>query len=116
MDYPVDIWLRGTDVAITRQITDVSETVAWTDADVASVLKQMLRAMDREKHPSGEDRPIFLRGFSWIVNPFQDGGVVIAIEMQLGAAIAGPFEIDRQALESMVTRVLAQGEAAAGVH
>ena len=33
-------------------------------------------------------------------------GVVIAIEITMGAAIAGPFNIEKQALESMITRVL----------
>lgn len=116
MTYPVDIWLRGTDYATTREIADVSESTAWTDADVESVLKQMLRALDREKNPGGEERPVFLRGFSWIVNPYEEGGVVLAIELQTGAAIAGPFDIDRQTLESMVSRVMARGGPQPGVH
>jgi hypothetical protein len=45
---------------------------------------------------------------SWIVNPYEDGGVVIAIEITLGAAVAGPFDIDKGALETMITRVLRQ--------
>jgi hypothetical protein len=47
-----------------------------------------------------------LRGFSWIVNPFE-GGVLVAIEMTLGAAVAGPFTIEKTRLEDMITRVLA---------
>ena len=47
-----------------------------------------------------------LRGLSWIVNPYEEGGVVIAIEITLGAAIAGPFDISQLALEAMITRVL----------
>jgi hypothetical protein len=47
-----------------------------------------------------------LRGFSWIVNPFE-GGVLIAIEMTLGAAVAGPFAIDKARLEAMIERVMA---------
>ena len=53
------------------------------------------------------DRDISLRGLSWIVNPYESGGVVIAIEITMGAAIAGPFDIDRAALESIINRVLA---------
>ena len=49
-----------------------------------------------------------LRGLSWIVNPYEDGGVLIAIEITMGAAIAGPFDIDQSALETMITRVLAR--------
>jgi hypothetical protein len=67
----------------------------------------MLRAMDRAKHPGQADRDISLRGLSWIVNPFEEGGVVIAIEITLGAVIAGPFNIDKSALETMIVRVLA---------
>ena len=36
-----------------------------------------------------------MRGLSWIVNPYEDGGVVIAIEITMGAAVAGPF-VERQ--------------------
>ncbi len=80
----------------------------WTDDDVRAVLEGMLRTMDRLKHPGGEERPVALRGLSWIVNPYDEGGVVIAIEITLGAAVAGPFQIDRAALDAMVTRVLAR--------
>jgi len=70
-------------------------------------LKQLEEfAMDRLKRPDGVDRPVALRGLSWIVNPYEDGGVVIAIEITLGAAIAGPFDIDQTALEGMIERVL----------
>jgi hypothetical protein len=47
-----------------------------------------------------------LRGLSWIVNPYEDGGVVIAIEITLGAAIAGPIAIEQATLERMIARVL----------
>ena len=113
--FPVDIWLRGTDHATTREITTASEPAVWTDADVETVLKQMLQAVDREQNPTAEARPVFLRGFSWIVNPFQAGGVVIAIEFQAGAAVAGPFQIDRLELEHMVTRVMTHGQTRPGV-
>ena len=79
----------------------------WTEADVRAVLEGMLRAMDRSKLPGGPERPIALRGLSWIVNPYDDGGVVIAIEITLGAAIAGPFDIEQSMLEAMIARVLA---------
>jgi hypothetical protein len=115
MTYPVDIWLRGTDHATTREITIGSEPAVWTEADVETVLKEMLRAVDREKNPKGDQRPVYLRGFSWIVNPFQDGGVVIAIELQAGAAVAGPFDVDRLELERMVARVMTQGQTRPGL-
>lgn len=104
---PVDIWLRGTDFARTDHIEGIARPPgAWTDEDVRHVLEGMLRAMDRQKRPGEADREIALRGLSWIVNPFEEGGVVIAIEITMGAAIAGPFDIDKTALEAMITRVL----------
>ena len=103
----VDIWLRGTDIAKTATIDGIPNAPdSWTDGDVRLVLQGMLRAMDREKWPGQDEREIALRGLSWIVNPYEDGGVVIAIEITLGAAIAGPFDIDKAVLEQMITRVM----------
>ena len=114
MNFPVDIWLRGDHTATTRSIEGiVREPGAWTDDDVRLMLERMLRAMDRLKHPDDSERQIALRGLSWIVNPYEDGGVVIAIEITLGAAIAGPFDIDKSALETMITRVLTQARGGA---
>jgi hypothetical protein len=109
MTVSVDIWLRGTDHATTTTIDGIArQPDAWTDDDVRLVLEGMLRAMDRLKRPGESDRPIALRGLSWIVNPYDGGGVVIAIEITLGAAVAGPFEIDQAPLEAMIRRVLDQ--------
>jgi hypothetical protein len=109
MTFPVDVWLRGSDVATTETIDAVSAPPAsWTDEDVRQVLEEMLRTMNRLKNPRDADRPVALRGLSWIVNPFEEGGVVIAIEITLGAAVAGPFDIDKHALETMVDRVLSR--------
>ena len=106
----VDIWLRGQDFARTEAIEGISrDPRGWMDDDVRVVLEGMLQAMHRLKHPQESERPaIALRGLSWIVNPYEDGGVVIAIEITMGAAIAGPFDIDKGALEAMITRVLAR--------
>jgi hypothetical protein len=72
--------------------------------------------MHRLKHRSEDEVPVALRGLSWIVNPFEDG-VVIAIEITLGAAVAGPFDIDKAALEQMISRVLRQaGPPSTSVH
>ena len=102
MTVSVDIWLRGQDFARTEQIAGVArEPRVWTDDDVRAVLHGMLLAMHRLKHPDEIDRPVVLRGISWIVNPFEDGGVVIAIEITMGAAIpitgraSTPKESDR---------------------
>ena len=107
MDFQVDVWLRGDNHATTKTITGLTrEPSAWTDADVRFVLEEMLRAMNREKHPGETDPSIALKGLSWIVNPYEDGGVVIALEITLGAAVAGPFEVERARLEAMIGRVL----------
>jgi hypothetical protein len=104
----VDIWLRGTEHATTKTIEGLTrEPSSWTDDDVRFVLEGMLRAMAQLKQPGEEPRTIALRGLSWIVNAYDEGGVVIAIEITLGAAIAGPFTIDKAALESMIARVMA---------
>lgn len=113
MTIPVDIWLRGDNHATTDTITPVDrEPAAWTDADVAALLVGMLRAIDRAKNPDAEgDRPVALRGFSWIVNPFEDGGVVIAIEMTIGAIVAGPFDMHEGQLTAMIHRVMSAARA-----
>jgi hypothetical protein len=117
MTVPVDILLRGSNVATTETIEGIVRTPdVWTDEDVRSVLEGMLRAMDRQKRPGEADRSIKLRGLSWIVNPYEEGGVVIAVEITLGAAVAGPFDIDKGRLEQMITRVLAQPDASSTVH
>lgn len=108
MDISVDIWLRGEIHATTQALPPVGrDPGAWTDADVVGVLTGMLRAMDLAKSPDADPvRPIALRGFSWIVNPYETGGVVIAIEMALGAAVAGPFDITESELTRMIERVV----------
>jgi hypothetical protein len=107
MTFDVEIVLREQTFAVTERIDHPRPASAWTDADVESVLKQILLAIDRVKNP-GEagDRYVALRGFSWIVEP-TSGGVVIAIEIPMGAAVAGPFDIEQRRLDAMVSRVLA---------
>jgi hypothetical protein len=104
----VDIWLRGENVATTRPLAGiVPDAAVWTDGDVRAVLEGMLDAMYRLKHPTQDPGPIALRGLSWIVNPYDHGGVLIAIEISMGAAVCGPFAIEKAALETMIARVLA---------
>ena len=105
--FPVDIWLRGEHTATTRLIEGiVRQPASWTDDDVRLMLEGMLTQMHRLKHPDDEEHPVALRGLSWIVNPYDEGGVVIAIEITLGAAVAGPFDIEKGRLEAMIERVL----------
>lgn len=114
MEFPVDIWLRGDNHATTHTIVlAAGEPRSWNDGDVGAVLVGMLRALDRAKNPDADaDRPIALRGFSWIVNPFDTGGVVIAIELSLGAVVAGPFDIAESDLTGRIARVIAADRAA----
>jgi hypothetical protein len=108
MNVSVDVWLRGSDFATTEQIEGVTRAPReWVDDDVRLLLEGMLRAMDRRKRPGEAEREIVLRGLSWIVNTYEGGGVLVAIEITLGAAIAGPFDIDKAGLEAMISRVLA---------
>lgn len=112
MELQVDVWLRGTDFARTHTISGIgTDPAAWTDHDVSKLLKSMLLAIHCAKNPGSIDTPVFLRGFSWIVNPFDENGVVIAIEIQTGAAVSGPFRIDKKQLEDMISRVIAQAPA-----
>jgi hypothetical protein len=109
----VDICLKGTTVAVTETIEGVTrEPSAWTDDDVRVLLEEMLHAMDRLKNPGQAKRVAALRGFSWIVNPFESGGVVIALEMTLGAVVAGPFDVSEGALSGMIQRVMEADRAA----
>jgi hypothetical protein len=109
MEIQLDIWLRGDNHATTEVIAPVDrDPRAWTERDVAAVLAGMLRALDRAKNPEAAvDRPIALRGFSWIVNPFETGGVVIALEMTVGAVVAGPFDIAESDLNSLIEQAMA---------
>jgi hypothetical protein len=109
MEFQVDIWLRGDNHATTQHMAPVPrEPRAWTEADVAAVLEAMLRALERAKHPdAAASRAVALRGFSWIVSPFETGGVVIALELTLGAVVAGPFDVPERELSATIERVLA---------
>ena len=111
MTFAVDIWLRGTNQATTQTIAPVErEPRNWTDGDVAAVLTGMLRALERAKHPDADiDRPVAMRGFSWIVNPYEGGGVVIALELTLGAVVGGPFDIPERDLSLAIERVMSAG-------
>jgi hypothetical protein len=106
MHFNIEIVLRDRDYAVTDELFhDGNSPDRWTELDVEGVLKAMLLAIDRAKNPGVEAPPIRLRGFSWIVEP-TDGGVVIAMEISSGAAVAGPFAIEQPRLDGMITRVL----------
>lgn len=110
MRLEIEVWLRGNDFATTDSVeVPLGEPRGWTDDEVRGLLKELLRAVDRAKSPDADrDRPVALRGFSWIVSPFEGGGYTVAVEIQLGAAAAGPFDVDQRELEATITRVLAE--------
>ena len=109
--FDIEIVLRERDYAVTERALlpgDGRRSPAdWTDPDVEYLLKEMLLAIDRAKHPAAENRYVALRGFSWIVEPTSDGRVVVAIEIPTGAVVAGPFAIEQAALDRMIKRVIA---------
>ena len=111
MVFDVEIVLRERDYAVTERIEvptpDGAVDHAWSDEDVERILKEILLAIDRVKNPQLETRYVALRGFSWIVEPTAEGRVVIAIEIQSGAAVAGPFAIEQAVLDRSIARVLA---------
>lgn len=82
----------------------------WTEVDVAGVLRDMLLAIDRAVNV-GENaaRTVTFRGISWIVSPF-DSGVVIALEIPSGSAVAGPFNIREDRLNVLISRVMQSGQ------
>ena len=107
MTYDVEIVLRERDDAVTEHVVHAgNDPGAWTDRDVEAVLKEILLAIDRVKNPGAAARQVVLRGFSWIVEPTSEG-VVIAIEIPSGAAVAGPFRIEQPRLDGLISRVLA---------
>jgi hypothetical protein len=107
MVFDIEIVLRDRDAAVAERLEHHGNEVSgWTERDVQEVLKAMLLAIDRAKNPGPQARFVTLRGFSWIVEP-APGGVVIAIEIPTGAAVAGPFAIPQARLDALITRVLA---------
>ena len=113
MQFKVDVVLRGTEAAQSETITAVArEPRDWTDSDVRQVLEGMLSTMHRMKHPEELSPAVTLRGLSWIVSPFEEGGVVIALEVGMGAAVAGPFDADPVSLEKAIARVISGAQPA----
>jgi hypothetical protein len=100
MEIQADIWVRGEHHATTQAIGLVPrEPSGWTDEDIVTVLEGMLRALERANGPSASpDSAVSLRGFSWIVSPFETVGVVLALELTLGAVVAGPFDVPERVM------------------
>jgi hypothetical protein len=121
--FDIEIVLRESDRAVTERASHPVAAAAWQDTDVREILRMILEAIDRAKHPNGPERPASLRGFSWIVEPFDSAQdkppgsqVVIAIEIPMGAAVAGPFDIAQDRLTAMIGRAIAQSAVSDRVH
>ena len=113
----LDVWVRGTVDVKTRTIAGLPpDPQTWTEDEVRRLLSEMLLAIEREKNPGGDPPPVTLRGFSWIVSPFDRGGVVLHIEMQMGNASAGPIAITEPQLTRMVSKALQDPQPSNRVH
>lgn len=106
MQFDVEIVLREQNVATTQRLEHGTDAAAWSEGDVEEVLKEILLAIDRARNPEAAARHVALRGFSWIVEPM-GSAVVIAIEIPMGAAVAGPFDIEQSRLDALIRRVIA---------
>jgi hypothetical protein len=107
MTFDVEVVLKGRDFAVTDKVSvEHGEPASWDDVAVRDVLVEILRAIGRVENPAmSSTRGVVLQGFSWIVEPAGDG-VVIAIEIPMGAAVAGPFVVEQARLDACIARVL----------
>lgn len=113
----VEVWVRGRQDATTERIVGIGDdATAWTDQDVKTLLEGMLLALQRTNDPAAEPPPVTLRGFSWIVSPADEGGVLLHVEMQLGTVSAGPFVVTEERLTDMVSRVIGGPQVSTLVH
>ena len=107
MVFNVEIVLKGRDFAVTEAVSvPHGEPSSWSEVAVRDVLVEILRAIERAENPAAPpDRAVALRGFSWIVEPSGDA-VVLALEIPMGAAVAGPFAIGQERLDTLISGVL----------
>ena len=117
MRMTVEIMLRGNNHVFTETILHPTEPVAWTDEDVSTILKAMLRATAKAQDPAAPaPADISFRGMNWIVHPATDGGVVIALEIHSASAVAGPVPMAAATLEALIDKAVAAGSRPGVVH
>ena len=107
MTFPIEIVLKGRTDAVTEMLmVPHGDPSTWDDVAVRDVLVEILRSINRANDPvAARDQAVVLQGFSWIVEPV-DGRVVLAIEIPMGAAVAGPFAIAQSTLDALIGGVL----------
>lgn len=105
--FDVEVVLKGADRAVTEKVVlQHGEPGSWDEAAAHDALAEILRAIERVQNPKApRDRAVNLLGFSWIVEP-EGEQVVIAIEIPMGAAVAGPFKVDRAKLDALLTKTI----------
>ena len=105
MTYKIEIMLRGDESVYTDTLHHIgNELHAWTAEDASTVMHSVLRAIDGVLNPErGDDAPATsLRGVNWIVSPYEEG-VVVAVEIHSASAVAGPFHIEGDRLDALLT-------------
>ena len=107
MTFKVEVVLKGRDeVAVEEVSVKHGAPDTWNEDAVRDVLIETLRSIERAKDPkSPRDRVVMLTGFSWIVEPI-DGKVMLALEIPMGIAAAGPFAMPQEKLDALVTSVM----------
>jgi hypothetical protein len=116
MTFEVELMLRQDPRVFSETIHHETEILNWSEADADAVVRKILRAAERVIEPgSAGDRPVGLRGVSWIVSPHEKG-VVLAIEIHSASIVAGPFEIPQADLERLLTRVVQAAQPRMVVH
>lgn len=115
--FSVEVMLKGRDaVAVEQAIVPHGAPDTWDEAAVRDVLIETLRAIDRAQNPTApRDRPVVLTGFSWIVEPVGEQ-VMLALEIPMGAAAAGPFAIGQKQLDALVASVMRAERPTSTVH
>jgi hypothetical protein len=117
MRMTVEIMLRGNNHVFTETILHPTEPVAWTEEDVTTILKAMLRATAKAQDPAAPvPADITFRGMNWIVHPAPEGGVVIALEIHSASAVAGPVSMAAATLEGLINKAVAAGSRPGVVH
>ena len=110
MTFDVEIVLRESDYAVTERLPIRETAVEAGPMDRSGrgdLLKEMLLAIDRVKNPARGKPLCRAPWFQLDRRANAEGGVVIAIEIPMGAVVAGPFAIEQAALDRMINRVIA---------